>query len=261
MAFFDVLSKKVSEAGQKTRRVTRELSDSTRYHSMIADEERKIRNAYTQIGERYVAMHREDCEEAFSDLIQTVTEAETKVREYNEQLKMLKGIRRCENCGGDVPPNAAFCSSCGMKMPVVPAAGYVFCQHCGAEVEEGMRFCTACGHPLEGTQTIEPRPTLCPNCGVETEPGMAFCTACGHPLDGSPAAEPQSALCPNCSAETEPDMLFCTVCGTSLRDPQAAVSQEVERAMEEAPQKKLCPNCGAEAAPDMLFCVECGTKL
>lgn len=227
MAFFDVLSKKVSEASQKTKQMTRELSDTTRYNSMIADEEKRIRAAYTQIGELYVSMHREDSEEPFDELVRTVTEAESKIREYNELLKKLKGIRRCEVCGGEVPKNASFCSSCGSKMPVLPASGNVFCKNCGSEVDGSMRFCTACGHALEGIQEMDETVVLCPSCGTEAEHGMTFCTACG----------------------------------TVLNDPREMVSKAVEEALEEAPQESVCPGCGAEIDPEMIFCVECGTKL
>lgn len=227
MAFFDVLSKKVAEAGQKTKQITRDLSDTTRYNSMISDEERKIRNAYSQIGEQYVALHREDIEGEFTELVQIVIEAEAKIREYSEQLKELKGIRRCEVCGGEVPKDASFCSSCGAKMPVLPAAGHVFCKNCGSEVDGSMRFCTACGHALEGCQGLEAPSVLCPSCGTKVESGMRF----------------------------------CTTCGTSLDDPQVTVSRAVEEALEESAPQMVCPNCGADAGSDLLFCIECGTKL
>lgn len=227
MAFFDVLSKKVSEAGQKTKQITRDLSDTTRYNSMIADEEKRIRTVYAQIGELYVSMHREDSEEPFAELVGTVTEAETKIREYNELLKKLKGIRRCEVCGGEVPKDASFCSSCGSKMPVLPASGNVFCKNCGSEVDGGMRFCTSCGHALAGCQGLEAPSVLCPSCGTKVESGMRF----------------------------------CTTCGTSLDDPQVTVSRAVEEALEESAPQMVCPNCGAGVGADLLFCIECGTKL
>ena len=57
MAFFDNLSKKVSEAGQKTIQKTKELADTSRLNAMIADEEKAINNAYYQIGKLYVSLH------------------------------------------------------------------------------------------------------------------------------------------------------------------------------------------------------------
>ena len=44
MAFFDELSKKVTEASQKTIAKTKELADTSRLNSMISEEEKVITN-------------------------------------------------------------------------------------------------------------------------------------------------------------------------------------------------------------------------
>lgn len=198
MAFFDNLSKKVSEAGQKTIQKTKELADTSRLNAMISDEEKTINNTYFQIGKLYVSIHKDDCEEDFLGMIHTIAEGEAKIRDYKKQIQDIRGVQRCEKCGAEVPSGAAFCSSCGATMPKVQAAvpdDTVRCESCGAAVKKGMRFCTACGKPMELVSVVEPGPTVkgdevscdvqenvCPGCGAKLADGVAFCTECGAKL-------------------------------------------------------------------------------
>lgn len=194
MAFFDKLSKTVTEASQKTIAKTKELADTSRLNSMISDEEKIITNQYFQIGKLYVSLHNEDYEEDFAGMIGTIAEAEAKIRDYKKQIQDIKGVQRCEKCGAEVANGAAFCSSCGATMPKIHApvaTDVVKCENCGTEVKKGMRFCTSCGKPME-TISVAPvakevavevtQDKVCSNCGAKVEDGVAFCTECGTKL-------------------------------------------------------------------------------
>lgn len=60
MAFFDKLSKTVTEVSQKTIAKAKELADTSRLNSMISEEEKVIANQYFQIGKLYVSVHKDD---------------------------------------------------------------------------------------------------------------------------------------------------------------------------------------------------------
>jgi len=194
MAFFDKLSKTVTEAGQKTIAKTKELADTSRLNSMISEEETVITNQYFQIGKLYVSIHKEDFEEDFAGMIATIMEAEAKIKDCKMQIQDIKGVRRCEKCGAEVANEAAFCSACGASMPKISvsvAVDVVKCENCGAEVKKGMRFCTSCGKPMEtiNINTVEletnsevTQEKICSNCGTKAEDNMAFCTECGAKL-------------------------------------------------------------------------------
>lgn len=194
MAFFDKLSKTVTEASQKTIAKTKELADTSRLNSMISDAEKIITNQYFQIGRLYVSLHNEDYEEDFAGMIGTIAESEAKIRDYKKQIQDIKGVQRCEKCGTEVANGAAFCSSCGATMPkiqVTVATDVVKCENCGTEVKKGMRFCISCGKPME-TISVAPgvkeeaveitQEKVCSNCGAKVEDGVAFCTECGTKL-------------------------------------------------------------------------------
>ena len=196
MAFFEKLSKTVTEASQKTIAKTKELADTSRLNSMISAEEKIITNQYFQIGKLYVSIHKDDFEDDFDGMIGAIAEAEAKIRDYKRQIQDIKGVQRCEKCGAEVPNGAAFCSACGATMPKVQApfsTDYIKCENCDAEVKKGMRFCTSCGKPMEAVKSasavsvteqtvIVEQDKVCPNCGAKVEDGLAFCTECGTKL-------------------------------------------------------------------------------
>ena len=60
MAFFDRLTKTVTEASQKTLAKTKELADTSRLSVMIAEQERIANNQYLEIGKLYVSTHKDN---------------------------------------------------------------------------------------------------------------------------------------------------------------------------------------------------------
>ena len=121
MAFFDDLSKKLSQVGQSAVRKTKEVADIAKYTASIAEEERNITKLYAQIGQAYVQLHTEDAPEDMKELIQQIWNAQEKIQEYRAQLRQLKGVELCPNCEAEVDKDAQFCGKCGTKMPEPPA--------------------------------------------------------------------------------------------------------------------------------------------
>lgn len=196
MGFFDDFGKKVSDAGQKTLQKTKEISDTARINSLIADEEKKISNTYYQIGKLYMSVHRNDEEEEFSGMVNTVAESEQKIKDYRKQIQNIRGLQNCEKCGAEVAQGIAFCSSCGNPMPKAPELDdtddYVKCGNCGMKVKMGMRFCTSCGEPMPQ------QPVSVPDAPVP------------------PQAEIEEKVCQSCGAKQTEDSAFCTECGAKL---------------------------------------------
>ncbi len=187
MAFFEDLSRTVTEAGQKTIAKTKEIADVAKLNTMISENEKVITNQYYQIGKLYVLLHKENFEEDFAGMMTAVADAEAKIKDYKKQIQDIKGVRRCEKCGAEVPNSSVFCSSCGAAMPKQQTAASddcIKCQSCGAEVEKGSRFCTFCGKPMEvaGTPAAKPKAKICPKCGAKAEGNSIFCTECGTKL-------------------------------------------------------------------------------
>lgn len=223
MAFFDDLSKKLTQAGQATIQKTKEIADITRINSNISDEEKRINNFYTEIGKLYVSLHSEDFENDFTSMFDGINAAQAKIKELKKELEQIKGVKKCPNCGAEVNNEAVFCSGCGGKMPQEE-------QEAGEEpaVAEAATEKAAAGEVIIEEKAEE---------AVKEE------TTAGEAITEEKAEE----------AATEET-------ATEKAAIEETITEEVvESAAEE--NTKSCSNCGAQAAEGSSFCAECGTKL
>lgn len=170
MAFFDDLGKKISQAGQNAVQKTKDMTEIAKYNSAITDEERNIEYLYSEIGKLYVSLYKETPGAEFAGMVKALKNSEEAIANYKEQIKDIKGIVLCENCGAEVT-GTAFCSSCGTPVPVPEKP---VCSNCGAPIVEGCAFCTSCGTPISGNDA-----NRCASCGAELADDSAFCMNCG----------------------------------------------------------------------------------
>ncbi|MBE6671523.1 MAG: zinc-ribbon domain-containing protein [Ruminococcaceae bacterium] len=180
MAFFDDLGKKITQVSQSAVQKTKDMTGIAKYSAMISDEEKKIKELYTEIGSMYVQLHADETEGQLGEKVCAVKEAEKKIEEYNQIIKELRGYVHCENCGAEVLNSMSFCSNCGKAMPkpeVEVNNNLVKCSACGNMVDKAMRFCTKCGNPMAAAQQQQKK--FCTNCGKELSADAAFCTECG----------------------------------------------------------------------------------
>lgn len=300
MGFFDDLGKKVTDVGQKTVQKTMDISETARINSQISQNERKIASLYSQIGKRYVDIHRNDCEEELKVMVESVTELEQKNFTYREQILEIKGVLRCENCGAEIQRGIAFCSSCGapVRKTVREEKHNVCekCSNCGALIEEGMRFCTECGYAVavSETKTIQNQPdsiksddhvraeetaNVCSQCGAELIKDAVFCTECGHAVavpetettqnqedpvksDDHVRVEETVKTCSKCGAELMEDAVFCVECGHAVTQTTQIMDGPVILGDNDRVESgKVCHQCGTKLTDDSLFCSECGAKL
>lgn len=267
MAFWDDLGKKASAATSKAMQKAQDISETAKLNSMISDEEKRIGAAYSQIGKLYVELHCEDGEEAFSELLGVIRDAEEKISSCRKQIQDMKRTLRCEKCGAEVPRDSAFCSTCGAQIVQdKEPADTARCEKCGAPITGWMRFCTSCGNPL-------PQPVNTEEVGIESaeSPHSETTAAAGEtPTMPEETVEPlvtemtgpddvkTAAMEPEITAETGESTI------QPPEEPAAdACEEQPEAVVPDIPQtmKRVCPHCGAEVDEDQLFCIECGNSL
>ena len=223
MAFFDDLGKKISYAGQTAVQKTKDMTELAKLNENIAAEEKKISSSHYQIGKLYAAMHAYDYEDDFEGFMMTIRDAETKIQQYRQQIKDIKGIERCEKCGADVATDAAFCSTCGAPMPrkaEVQVENAVRCPFCGQMMEEDMRFCIACGHAMVDMKAPQKEPLQ--EESLQEEEGTVLLmkeelpTEVKLPSESADAEQTQEKFCTQCGAELSEGLLFCTECGARI---------------------------------------------
>lgn len=186
MGFFDDFGKKISDASQGAIAKTKDFADVAKLNSNISDEERRINNAYQQMGELYFERHPEDFEDCFTEHYAVIRESLSKITDYRKQITNIKGVVKCPNCGAEVPKDSAFCSACGTQVPKeeapvdVPAAeAEVVSAPEAAPVEEAAVEAPVEAAPVEEASAEH----KCPSCGSTLEEGALFCTNCGQKIE------------------------------------------------------------------------------
>ena len=197
MSFFDNIGSKASAAGQAAAEKARNFAEVNRLSGVISDHEKRISRLYFEIGQSYYERHKDDPEAEELERIAEITDTNEKIAVCRNQIKTLKGVEKCPNCGADVQNGSQFCNNCGTRIPpasmkTAPKAGLT-CPTCGTELESNAAFCFNCGTKLAPTPAPAPAPApaepaveelkrSCPNCGTELESDAAFCFNCGAKL-------------------------------------------------------------------------------
>ncbi|MCI7106682.1 MAG: zinc ribbon domain-containing protein [Lachnospiraceae bacterium] len=149
MSFFDEVGKKITDVSQETIQKTKNMADTAKMNSAIAEEEQKIKLASEQIGRIYVQKYRENPEPEFADYVKQVIIAEQKIAELKHTIQELKGMVSCPQCRAMVDKEAMFCPLCGSAMPKkVQPVVTSYCTSCGAAIVAGQKFCVSCGTPV-----------------------------------------------------------------------------------------------------------------
>lgn len=259
MAFFDDLSKKISDAGYKTIAKTKEMSEVSKLNAYVGGEQKKLKELYMQLGERYAQLHRDDYEDAFVDIMGSLFECEVRIADYQQQIRDAKGVSICQQCGAEVGKGFAFCSACGAAMPVAepaPMDGNV-CTSCGTPLAPDVRFCTTCGTPVAAPAPaaapapVYSEPVAAPAYAAPPAQTPAYAMPTAEPAVTQPVA-PAPAVAQTPAYAMPAETPAYAIPATDLPATPAAPVAEGERA---------CPNCGSMMGSGKLFCTECGTKL
>lgn len=203
MAFFDNLTKAVSEATQSVTQKGKDLADIAKLNYAVSEEEKKLEDAYKRIGKMFVDKIGDRAEGPFAQIVNEINESQKKIADYKKQVRDLKGIVCCQKCGAELAAGAVFCNVCGERVPQPqpPQApqGGTRCTNCGAALASNTQFCTSCGHKVEAQAPQQPQ---------QEQPQAT--------QQEQPQEQPQANICPNCKAQIAPGAAFCTSCGAKL---------------------------------------------
>ncbi len=156
MAFFEQVGKLLTDAGQSVTQQTKNLANVTQLNSAVSDKEKEVSQLFLAIGQAYYERHKNDNAAEELEKISEINALYAEISANREKINQIKGVVKCENCGADVPLNAAFCSACGTKVNHTEAAkenaeNVRFCPACHATVEKDNLFCRHCGAKIEST--------------------------------------------------------------------------------------------------------------
>jgi predicted nucleic acid-binding Zn ribbon protein len=166
---FDEIKKKVTTTTQNAVKATKDMLETSRLNTQIADEQRKMNNCYTQIGKLYFEKYGAETEAPFDELCAGIISANAQIEKLEWEIQQIKGTKHCPNCGAEISAAAGFCSGCGAAVEIIvppqdevdSADGMVstetnaaienvrHCSHCGDVLESGALFCASCGQKNE----------------------------------------------------------------------------------------------------------------
>ena len=246
---------------------TKNLNEIEKVYLEITNKENAINEKLFEIGQMYFYQlsNQQSVPDEYADSVNAIKDIQQEIEALRIQVKKLKGIIVCEQCGADVPDGSVFCIVCGAR---ISEAVKVICPHCGAEMDdEEAVFCSECGKRIDEEPAEESAPEtedinkiMCTNCYELVEKDADFCPNCGAkltaphpeavtaPEEEAPAPERR---CLNCGSIIDDDAFFCTACGTKVGEtaPPAPV-----------PIIRYCNNCGKKLEEDERFCTACGTR-
>ncbi len=157
MAFFDDISKKLSQVSQNAVGKTKDTADIFKLKNEISEEERKIVALYNEIGRLYASLHYEDFEPSFANLMTSLKESVAAIELRQAQIQNIRNVTTCSNCGAEIARESMFCSACGaQKEARVEVSSPLRCASCGKPLENGSKFCTYCGTPVPESAPVAP---------------------------------------------------------------------------------------------------------
>ncbi len=116
MAFLDTLTKVISETGHTVVNKTRDIGEITKLTARVSELERKMDQIYKTIGKLYVEHYGDDPDEMFKNAVASIKDKQRRIAGYKEDIRVLRGIRKCTVCGAEVEAGSSFCSKCGAKV-------------------------------------------------------------------------------------------------------------------------------------------------
>lgn len=118
MDLFTKFAETITDTGKVVAQKAKDVAEVSKINSQISAEESRINAAYLSIGKRFYEENAGEVLEAYIQDFSVITESKAKIQSLKEQLKQLRGVGKCPQCGAEVPAKSAFCSFCGAKLIV-----------------------------------------------------------------------------------------------------------------------------------------------
>lgn len=118
MDFLNKLAETLTDTGKVVAQKAKDAAEVSKITNQISVEENRINAAYLSIGKRFYEENAGAVMEAYINDFSVINDSKAKIQNLKEQLKQLKGVCRCSQCGNEVPSTFSFCNFCGAKMLV-----------------------------------------------------------------------------------------------------------------------------------------------
>lgn len=174
MDFFDKMGQTITNKSKDVAKKAKEIAEAVTLGGQVGTQEDVIDKLYLDMG-RLIYQNKEDWMNLdLRDKMEQLDAAHKELDRLKAEIRRLKGIKVCENCGGEISHDACFCPNCGTQVPVEEVVA-----------EEVKEFTDAEEEAVTEADNAEAQTEqkLCPGCGREVETGYAYCPGCGVKLN------------------------------------------------------------------------------
>lgn len=116
MDFFNRLGDVIADNGKKVAQKAKEVSELAKLNGQLTTEENRKNAAFLAIGKRFFEESAGEVSTEYISDFSVINESNANIEDIKEQIKLIKKIYYCPNCGASMSISASFCSSCGSKV-------------------------------------------------------------------------------------------------------------------------------------------------
>lgn len=114
---FEKFVETLNNTGKAVGEKTKQGSDIVRANLKITSEERALNDIYCEIGKTYYENNSDNpCCDTMKELFEKVAEKTSVIESLRQQVRSIKGVIVCDNCGAEVSLENDFCGKCGHKL-------------------------------------------------------------------------------------------------------------------------------------------------
>lgn len=119
---FEKIVETISATGKTVSEKTKQGSEYIRLSRKAAAEEKALTDLFLEIGMTYFENNAENpCCDDMKALFDKVIAKKSEIEDLKAQVRAIKGVVVCSDCGAEAPIENDFCGKCGCKLdkPVV----------------------------------------------------------------------------------------------------------------------------------------------
>ena len=265
MAFIDKLGEKIQSGAAAVTNSTKRMSETSRINSEISSNTQEIEKLMKKIGMCVKARHLDKIDDPeVKEYAAAIDSFIARNEQLSEELRAVKGLRRCTNCGADLAPNTVYCPDCGTKNdPAAAARPNVRPQPVPQPVPQPMPQVQPVPQPAP-----QPAPQTILNAAyVQSDPVIPKQqTTASTAQDFSQYAPSAEQTGQAASSSNTAWHGIDTSAGQANDVDSPVISAYAEKPAEVKAHEPFqtavfCINCGYKETGDAIFCSNCGTKL
>ncbi|MGN0642297.1 MAG: zinc-ribbon domain-containing protein [Huintestinicola sp.] len=114
---FEKFVETISNTGKAVGEKAKIGTDIAKISIKVSNEERALCDLYRTVGEKYYANNKENpCCDEMKALFDQVTAKLEEIETLKADIRRMKGVSVCQNCGAEVDVDNDFCGKCGAKV-------------------------------------------------------------------------------------------------------------------------------------------------